>query len=133
MIDDDGGIESALPRHRGLYYAGAWHHARDGRTAETLNPSTGTSLGAVAIAGADDVDAALSAARRGYLEWRAIAPLERARILRRLAEVVRRNAKELALIDAANCGNPVREMASDALVAAAQIDFFAGLVTEMKG
>jgi len=133
MSDEDGEIESALPIHRGLYYAGAWHVARDGRTAETLNPSTGTSLGAVAIAGADDVDAAVSAARRGYLEWRAVAPLERARILRGLAEVVRRNAKELALIDAANCGNPVREMASDALVAAAQIDFFAGLVTEMKG
>ena len=40
---------------------------------------------------------------------------------------------ELAAIDAANCGNPVREMVSDAMVAAAQIDFFAGLVTEMKG
>ena len=40
---------------------------------------------------------------------------------------------ELALIDAANCGNPVHEMVRDAQVAAAQLDFFAGLVTEMKG
>src|SRR5439155_13793627 len=58
---------------------------------------------------------------------------ERARILRRIAEILRQNAQELALIDAANCGNPVREMVSDAMVAAAQIDFFAGLVTELKG
>ena len=37
------------------------------------------------------------------------------------------------MIDAADCGNPVREMVSDAMVAAAQMDFFAGFVTEMKG
>ena len=75
----------------------------------------------------------MTAARRGFAEWRAVLPLERARILRRLAELLRQHAGELALIDAANCGNPVREMEGDALVAAAQIDFFAGLVTEMKG
>jgi betaine-aldehyde dehydrogenase len=98
-----------------------------------LNPSTGESLGRVAVSGATDVDAAVAAAKRGFLEWRAVAPLERARLLRKIAEVVRGNAAELALIDAANCGNPVREMTSDAMVAAAQIDFFAGLVTEMKG
>ena len=37
------------------------------------------------------------------------------------------------MIDAADCGNPVHEMVMDATVAAAQIDFYAGLVTEMKG
>ncbi len=37
------------------------------------------------------------------------------------------------MIDSADCGNPVTEMISDANIAAAQIEFFAGLVTEMKG
>ncbi len=60
-------------------------------------------------------------------------PLERAKMLRRIAEVLRAHAQELAMIDAADCGNPVREMVSDAMVAAAQTEFFAGLVTEMKG
>ena len=85
------------------------------------------------MADAADVAAAVSAARGGFAEWRAVPPLERARVLRRIAELVRQHAEELALIDAANCGNPVREMTGDAMVAAAQIDFFAGLVTEMKG
>jgi len=122
-----------LPVQRTLYYGGAWHAPRGGTMAETLNPSTGGSLGAVACAGADDVDAAVAAARRGFLAWRDVAPLERARILRRVAEILRRHAGELAMIDAANCGNPVHEMTSDAMVAAAQLEFFAGLVTEMKG
>jgi len=132
-MKDGDTLERALPEHRGLWYGGAWHEPRSGRAAETSNPSTGETLGRVATAGAEDVDAAVAAAKRGFLEWRAVAPLERARCLRRIAEVVRNNAGELALVDAANCGNPVREMTSDALVAAAQIDFFAGLVTEMKG
>ena len=122
-----------LPQHRGLHYGGQWHDPLSGRYAETLNPGTGESLGRVAVAGDADVDAAVAAARRGFAEWRAVLPLERARILRRVAGLLREHAGELALIDAANCGNPVGEMEGDARVAAAQLDFFAGLVTEMKG
>jgi betaine-aldehyde dehydrogenase len=122
-----------LPRHRSLHYGGQWHEPLSGRYAETLNPGTGESLGRVAVAGDADVDAAVAASRRGFAEWRAVLPLERARILRRVAGLLREHAGELALIDAANCGNPVGEMEGDARVAAAQLDFFAGLVTEMKG
>jgi betaine-aldehyde dehydrogenase len=122
-----------LPAHRGLYYGGAWHEPGSGRFDATLNPSTGQVIARVAVGGAADVDAAVAAAARGFIEWRAVLPLERAKILRRMAEVLRQNAAELAMIDAANCGNPVREMTSDAMIAAAQLDFFAGLVTEMKG
>jgi len=122
-----------LPSHRTLYYGGAWHEPISGRFDATLNPSTGQPLARVAVGNATDVDSAVAAATRGFAEWRAILPLERGRILRRMAEVLRKNAAELAMIDAANCGNPVREMTSDAMIAAAQLDFFAGLVTEAKG
>jgi betaine-aldehyde dehydrogenase len=122
-----------LPEHRGVYYGGSWHEPLSGRFAQTLDPSSGEPLGEVAVGGAADVDAAVAAARTGFHAWSAIAPLERARLLREVATRLRSHAPELALLDAANCGNPVREMTSDALVGAAQIDFFAGLVTEMKG
>ena len=104
-----------------------------GREADTINPGTGETLGKVADAGAADVDAAVAAAKAAFKEWRNVLPLERAKMLRRIAEVLRAHAQELAMIDAADCGNPVPEMVSDAMVAAAQIEFFAGLVTEMKG
>jgi betaine-aldehyde dehydrogenase len=126
-------MDLPLPVQRRLYYGNGWHEPLSGRYADTLNPGTGESLGTVAVAGGLDVDNAVAAARRGFAEWRAVVPQERARILRRLADLLRKNATELALIDAANCGNPVREMEGDVRVAAAQIDFFAGLVTEMKG
>ena len=122
-----------LPAHRGAFYGGAWHKPKSGRMADSINPGTGQSLGPVADCGADDVDAAVQAAAKAFPAWRDTAPLERARMLRRIAAILREHAEELAMIDAADCGNPVKEMVNDAAIGAAQIEFFAGLVTEMKG
>ncbi|RJK98635.1 aldehyde dehydrogenase family protein [Paracoccus siganidrum] len=122
---------SVLPRRRGLYYGGQWHDA--GQVFAVSSPGNGQSLGTVADASAADVDLAVKAARVAFPAWRDTAPLERARILRRVAQIVRDNARELALLDALDCGNPAAAMVGDAAIAAAQIDFFAGLVTEMKG
>ena len=122
-----------LPEHRDAYYGGQWHKPKNGRYADKLSPGTGESLGKVADCGAADAEAAIAAAATAFKEWRRVLPLERAKILKRIAQVLRDNAGELAMIDAADCGNPVREMVSDAMIAAAQLDFFAGLVTEMKG
>ncbi|RIX98225.1 aldehyde dehydrogenase family protein [Aureimonas flava] len=126
-------LGAVLPRHRDLYYAGAWQRPLAGGVTDLTSPGTGESLGTVADADATDAEAAILAARRGFAEWRDVAPLERAKILRRMAQIVRDNARDLALIDAADCGNPVTAMLGDADIASAQLDFFAGLVTEMKG
>lgn len=130
--DSSRPIADLLPRRRELYYGGAWHEPRGGYL-ETLNPATGESLGRVAEANAEDVDAAVRAAQSGFEVWRRMKPLERAGLLRKVAAVLRENAFELAMIDAANCGNPISEMQRDALIAAVQIDYYAGLATEIKG
>tara|TARA_R110002072_G_scaffold243381_2_gene402360 strand:+ start:4138 stop:5598 length:1461 start_codon:yes stop_codon:yes gene_type:complete len=126
-------LEPILPATFDLYYGGAWHKPLAGTRDATFDPATGTALAEVATAGAADVDAAVSAARAGFREWRDVVPLERARILKEIATIIRQHGDELALLDAANCGNPYTEMRNDAGVAAAQMEFFAGLVTEMKG
>jgi betaine-aldehyde dehydrogenase len=97
------------------------------------NPATGDSLGKVSEAGPEDVDQAVRAAHEAFGAWRRTAPLERAAKLRETARRLRANIAELALLDAADCGNPVRAMTGDVNVAAAFLDYFAGLVTEMKG
>ena len=122
-----------LPRQRGAYYGGAWHAARAGGVAEISSPGSGESLGDVAHCTAEDVASAVEAAGAAFKAWRDVAPLERARLLRQIAGIVRARAEELAMIDAADCGNPFSAMIGDAAIAAAQLDFFAGLVTEMKG
>jgi betaine-aldehyde dehydrogenase len=126
-------IKLNLPIRRGAYYGGNWHEPRSGRSIDQINPGTGESLGPAADCGPEDIDAAVKSAKVAFKEWRRMPPLERAKMLKEVARVLRENAGELAMIDAADCGNPVTEMMGDANVAAAQIDFFAGLVTEMKG
>lgn len=122
-----------LPEHDGLFYGGAWHAPVLGKYADVLSPATGERLGQAAIATTEDADLAIKAACEGFAVWRAVAPLERARILREIAAKIRGHSAELAMLDAADGGNPVAEMSTDALTAARMLEFFAGLVTEMKG
>jgi betaine-aldehyde dehydrogenase len=123
---------NAMAVPRGLYYGGAWHQARGG-TQDTFDPATGRNLGACAEADAQDVEAAVAAAEGAFPAWRALRPLERAAVVKRIAATLRTHAAELALIDACNGGNPVAEMERDVHAAAAQLDYFAGLATELKG
>jgi betaine-aldehyde dehydrogenase len=118
---------------RGLYYGGAWHPGAGAAPVTIENPGTGEVLAQVVQATPQDFDAAVAAAQRGFAHWRAVPPAERARTLRQAADVIRQHGAELAMLDAADSGNPYREMRTDADAAAAQLDFFAGLVTEMKG
>jgi betaine-aldehyde dehydrogenase len=130
--DASQAVQRALPTHRELFYGGAWHPAHGG-SRETLDPATGASLGPCAEADAQDVDAAVAAAEAAFAQWRRVKPLERAAIVRAIAAKLREHASELALIDAANGGNPIAEMGRDVQAAAAQLDYFAGLATELKG
>lgn len=122
-----------LPKHRGLHVGGQWRASHAGRTFEVFSPGSGLSLGQAADADARDVDFAVRAAHDAFLTWKNVAPLERAKMLRAMAAVVRGNARELAMLDALDCGNPAAAMVGDAEIAASQLEFFAGLVTEMKG
>ena len=126
------GLRPCCQGCRDLYYGGKWHKPRGGYV-DTCNPADGASLGPCAEADGQDVDAAARAAHQAFREWRRTKPLERAAALKKISRVLLDHAEELALLDAANCGNPVREMLGDVRVAAMQLEYFAGLATELKG
>src|SRR4029450_1470711 len=105
-------LSDVLPKQRGLYYDGRWQEPAGGYL-DTWNPGTGERLGGGAQANAQDVDAAARAAHRAFREWHRVKPLERGALLKRIATVLREHAEELALLDAANCGNPVSAMVHD--------------------
>jgi betaine-aldehyde dehydrogenase len=122
----------SLPAHRALFYGGAWHEPAGGY-APTYNPATGETLGMAAQSNREDVDAAVRAAHAAFGQWRHTSFQERAARLQRLAAVLRANSSEFARIDSLNCGNPVRELERDAIMAAQQAELFAGLSAEIKG
>ncbi|HSK80099.1 MAG TPA: aldehyde dehydrogenase family protein, partial [Thermoanaerobaculia bacterium] len=85
--------------------------ARSGRSAPVLEPATGEALAQVAQAGAEDIDAAVAAARRSWEkgDWRRATSSERAKVLLQLAERIRAAAEELATLEARNVGKPIQE------------------------
>ncbi|HWL46947.1 MAG TPA: aldehyde dehydrogenase family protein, partial [Sphingomonadaceae bacterium] len=116
-----------------LFYDGGWHPTLGGERRPTYNPATGEALAEIAEAGAEDVDAVVAAARRGFRLWRDVTPAERAAILRETANRIRAHAEEFAALDARNGGNPIDQLRNFVGLAADSVDFFAGLVTEIKG
>lgn len=126
-------VPSVLPVQRGQFYGGTWHHTPQAQRLASINPCTGEVLAEVEMASAADVDAAVASAQGAFKAWAATPPLVRARCLREAAARIRANAADLALLDAADCGNPVKAMLFDAEIAATQLEYFAGLVLEIKG
>jgi acyl-CoA reductase-like NAD-dependent aldehyde dehydrogenase len=96
-------------------------------------PANGAAQGPVPLAGPDQVGAAVDAAAAAFPEWRAWKPAERARVLRRLAEVVRADREELArlcvLDNAMTLG--MGQIAADVL--ADYTDYYAGWADKIEG
>jgi betaine-aldehyde dehydrogenase len=122
-----------LPKRLMPYYGGEWRQPIDGRPIGKASPATGQPLGTLHEAGPADVPPAVAAARSAFETWRDVHPYERARLLRELAAILRSHKDELAMLDAVDCGNPVGELLRDIDISAFNLDYFAGLVSEMKG
>lgn len=85
--------------------------AASGAVFETLNPATGALLATIAHCQAEDVDRAAAAARRAFREggWSRAAPEHRKQVLLRLAELIRANSLELAVLESLDSGKPIRD------------------------
>jgi betaine-aldehyde dehydrogenase len=113
---------------------GEWVEARSGRTFEVMNPATAEPMATVPDAGAEDVDRAVKAARRAFDGgWRDATAQERGRVLFRLADTVRREAKRLATLETLNSGKPLAESEFDINDAATCFEYYGGLATKLHG
>ncbi len=108
-----------------LFIDGNWQAAQSGRTIDVLNPATCETIGTVAHAGTADLDRALAATERGFAVWRKTSPLERSKIMRRAAELMRQRAETTATIMTMEQGKPRAEALLETASAADIIDWFA--------
>jgi len=100
----------------------------------TINPATGEVLAEVEIAGAETVDAAVTAATAGQKVWAAMSGAERGRVLRRTADLLRAANAELADLETRDTGKPIQEtIAVDVLSGADCLEYFAGLAGSLTG
>lgn len=113
---------------RGLYIDGRW---RDGAGAPRaiLDPGTGAAIAHAQEADADDVRAAISAARRAFDQgpWPHLPAAERADVLRRLADLLVRDRAEVARLETTDTGKTLQESDADVADVAAVLRYYAEL------
>jgi succinate-semialdehyde dehydrogenase/glutarate-semialdehyde dehydrogenase len=108
-----------------LFIDGKWQDAADGGTLSVPNPATGKEIGRVSHARKIDLDRALVAARKGFETWRDMTVLERSRIMRKAAGLMRERAEATALLLTQEQGKPLPEARIEANAAADMIEWFA--------
>ena len=97
------------------------------------NPATEETIAQVPSAGVEETDAAVAAARAAFPAWRAVAPSDRGRLLRRLAALVEEHAEELALLETRNVGKPIADSRGEVGMVAEVFYFYAGAVDKHHG
>ena len=105
--------------------------SKSGRTFGSLNPATGHEIARVAFGEAEDVDAAVRAAREAYDRrvWAGMAPGERARVMRRIGDIIRDRADVIGAVESADTGKPLGQATAEVALAA---DFFTYFATHAE-
>ncbi len=118
----------------GLFIGGEEVEPRSGEWFASISPSTEEPLFEVALAGAEDVELAVAAARSAYEDgWSGLAPSERAKYLFRIARILQERSRELAVAESLDGGKPIRESRDvDLPLAAAHFFYYAGWADKLE-
>src|ERR687894_1406690 len=118
-----------------MVVGGEWVEARSGKTFESVNPYTGRVWATAPEAGEEDVDLAVRAAREAFDEgpWGRMTGTERARLMRRLAELIAENAESLAVVETTDNGKLLREMSGQMGALPEWYYYFAGAADKVQG
>ncbi|HSK40885.1 MAG TPA: aldehyde dehydrogenase family protein [Arenibaculum sp.] len=120
-----------MERHR-MLVGGAWRAATD--DIPVTDPSDGSIIAAIARGTAADIDSAVRAAEdalRG--PWGRFTALDRGRLLTRLSTVILDHGEELARIEAADVGKPLRQARADVVACARYFEFYGGAADKIHG
>jgi acyl-CoA reductase-like NAD-dependent aldehyde dehydrogenase len=102
-------------------------------TMAVLEPATEEVLAEVPRAGVEEADAAIARAKEAFPEWRAVAPADRARILRRISSAIEEVAEELAQLEARNVGKPITDARGEVGMVAQVFAYYAGAPERLLG
>ena len=108
-----------------LFIDGNWTGSAAGKTIAVVNPATGDAIGKVAHAEQPDLDRALAAAAKGFETWRKISAYERAKIMRKAANLMRERLESTARILTIEQGKPLAEARIETALAGDIIEWFA--------
>ncbi len=108
-----------------LHIDGKWRKGSRGGGSPVINPATDDVVGEFSPAGRRDLDDALDAARLGFARWRVVPALERSRLMRKAADLLRQRADMISPIMTVEHGKTLAEAKAEVVSAADMIDWFA--------
>ncbi len=125
---------AALDDRYGLFIDGEFVAPKSGRHFPTINPATEEPLAEVAEAGAEDVDDAVTAARRAFDNvWDPMEPSERAKYVFRIARMIQERSRELAVVETLDGGKPIKEARDvDLPLVAGHFFYYAGWADKLE-
>ncbi len=98
-----------------------------------VNPATEETIAEIEAAGVEETDAAVARAKEAFPAWRAVAPTDRAGLLRRLATLVEEHGEELARLESRNVGKPIQGARGEVGMVAQVFHYYAGAVDKHFG
>lgn len=128
-------FDASSDRDYQMLIDGEWVAARSGETFRCVDPYEDREWGRIPSAQAEDVDRAVSAARRAFDTggWPETPPAQRAALLRRLGDLIEQHADELARIQIQENGKLIGEMSRGTFILGAHARYVAGLVENLHG
>jgi phenylacetaldehyde dehydrogenase len=127
-------VRAWLDQPKRMFIGGEWVESKSRKMFATEDPGTGQMLAEVPSADADDVDAAVSAAQRGFQAWQALAPAARADIMWKVGELIHQHAEEFAQLEALDTGKGISAArAIDVPFTAENFKYTAGWATKLNG
>ncbi len=103
----------------------AWGPAQAGKTLPVLNPATGEQIGTVAHAERADLDRALDAAAKGFAVWKRMSVVDRSKIMRKAADLLRERLDHVATLMVMEQGKPLAEAKGETGLAPENIEWMA--------
>jgi len=124
----------ALPQYR-MYIGGEWVAARSGQWFDTYDPFLGKPWAQVARGGAGDAEAAVEAAHTAFTtgEWPKLNASQRGALLRRLGDLIARDAEKLAALEVRDNGKLLAEMGGQVRYLPQWYYYFGGLADKIEG
>lgn len=109
-------------------------HVNSARTFETVNPATQEVLAEVASGGADEVNAAVAAAKNAFPKWANTPAPERAKLIRKLGDLIAKHVPEIAQTETNDCGQTISQTGKQLIPRAADnFNYFAEMCTRVDG
>ena len=116
------------------FIANRWREPATGASIPVIDPSDGREFATIARGNAADIDTAVHAARAAFDgAWGTLAPVEKGRRLAALSRAILDHADELAMLEARDCGKPMKQARADVTACARYFEFYGGACDKFHG